>query len=428
MRPCGFLSAQPLQLASKRIRSSKVSHKHPVAQIDTATQDRSATLPGTPATAAINAIRCFYETSNAATHGGTCAHHLGRLATDVLSDARKTIARFVNAAQPSEIVFTSSVKEACYILATAFAKTEQQRRQVIVTSTCTDDVIHVWNAAARTSDIDIRFADVDEEEGSVTFASFAELLSPEVSAIVLPLVDVTASILPYQDIIQFASSMGISTIVDATNSLSITRPNIRNLQCDYVILNATELGAPDGAFIYGKYNALNALPPVYGGENTLQEVSIHQSPFQTDNWAHVPERFETGMPSLASVAAIAAAAEESMTLVTGETHDKATDLGSQLHEGLQFCPGVQVYGSAQIGRAPFALFSVADVDSSSLLDQLSAQDVTVTDGTQGARHALIQHLKVPSCLRIQFDPLLHDEFHIDEFLITLTDAILDLSP
>ena len=55
--------------------------------------------------AVLDATRNYYETQNANVHRGS--HYLSQLATEAHEESRETVARFINAPETAEVLFTS---------------------------------------------------------------------------------------------------------------------------------------------------------------------------------------------------------------------------------------------------------------------------------------------------------------------------------
>ncbi len=70
--------------------------------------------------AVIDAVRRYYETSNANIHRGV--HTLSVEATAAYERARAAVQRFVGASRPEEIVFVRSATEAINLVAQAFVR------------------------------------------------------------------------------------------------------------------------------------------------------------------------------------------------------------------------------------------------------------------------------------------------------------------
>ena len=76
---------------------------HPIAYLDSAATTQRPR-------AVIDAISGFYERDNA--NPGATLHAVARRAADYYGAARATVARFLNAAGPSEVIFTKGTTEA----------------------------------------------------------------------------------------------------------------------------------------------------------------------------------------------------------------------------------------------------------------------------------------------------------------------------
>ncbi len=73
----------------------------------------------------LDAERRFLEHDNAAVHRG--AHTLAALSTDAYEDARATVAGFVGAASPSEVVWTANATDALNLVAYGIANASRGR-------------------------------------------------------------------------------------------------------------------------------------------------------------------------------------------------------------------------------------------------------------------------------------------------------------
>ena len=83
-------------------------HGHPLVYLDNAA---TAQKPR----AVIEALSRFYERDNANVHRGI--HELSRRSTEAYEGARARAARFLNARQPAEIIFTRGATEGINLVA-----------------------------------------------------------------------------------------------------------------------------------------------------------------------------------------------------------------------------------------------------------------------------------------------------------------------
>ncbi|HEY4352689.1 MAG TPA: aminotransferase class V-fold PLP-dependent enzyme, partial [Paraburkholderia sp.] len=80
----------------------------------------------------IEAEADYYRYTNSNVHRGV--HWLAERATEAYERSRKTVAKFINAAEPSEIVFTRGTTEAINLVANSFARPRLQPGDEIVLS------------------------------------------------------------------------------------------------------------------------------------------------------------------------------------------------------------------------------------------------------------------------------------------------------
>ncbi|MBP1704798.1 MAG: aminotransferase, partial [Chloroflexi bacterium] len=98
-------------------------HGRPLVYLDSAATSQKPR-------AVIEAVDRFYREQNANVHRGI--YELGEHATAAYEGARATVARFVNAAEPAEIVFVRNATEAINLVAYAWGRHHVGRGDAIV--------------------------------------------------------------------------------------------------------------------------------------------------------------------------------------------------------------------------------------------------------------------------------------------------------
>src|SRR5438034_9250366 len=82
--------------------------------------------------AVIDRISRYYREENANIHRGV--YHLSQVATEGYEDARRKVARFINAADEREVIFTRGTTEAINLVAASFARPTLKRGDEIILS------------------------------------------------------------------------------------------------------------------------------------------------------------------------------------------------------------------------------------------------------------------------------------------------------
>src|SRR5262249_46570242 len=116
----------------------------------------------------IDALVDYYSTDNA---NPAQVHTLAARAAARLDDARKTAARFVNAASPMEIIFTRGTTEGINLIASTLGALRLAKGDEVVLSIAEHySNLMPWTRAAERAGAVVRVADVDDE-GRLTVAS-----------------------------------------------------------------------------------------------------------------------------------------------------------------------------------------------------------------------------------------------------------------
>src|SRR5919198_813311 len=109
----------------------------------------------------LDAMRTFYETSNANVHRGV--YTLSERATAEFEQARQKVARFVNAPSPREIVFTRQATEAINLVAYAWGLQNLGPGDAVVVSQLEHHANFVpWQYMAKRTGADFRMLPLDE--------------------------------------------------------------------------------------------------------------------------------------------------------------------------------------------------------------------------------------------------------------------------
>ncbi len=292
--------------------------------------------------AVIDALTRFYERDNANVHRGL--HTLSNRATDGYEGARARIARFINAADPAEIIFTRGTTEAINLVAASWGGANLKQGDVILLTEMEHHSNLVpWQLIATRTGATLRYVPVlgaDAERG-LDLASLAALLTPEVKVFAFTHVSNSlGTINPVAELCAQARARGVITVIDGAQSIGHLPVDVRALGCDFYAFSGHKMAGVTGiGALYGRRALLDAMPPYQGGGGMIASVE-----FFTARWKPSPERFEAGTPSFADAVALAAACDYLDALDRAEIarHDRA--LARLAFEKLAALPGIRLLG------------------------------------------------------------------------------------
>ena len=124
--------------------------------------------------AVIDAVTRFYASENANIHRGV--HYLSERATAAYDGVRRQVARFVNAASPSEIIFTRGTTEGINLVAQSWARTHlRPGDEILITEMEHHSNIVPWHLVAAQTGAVVRAIPLTDV-GELDLVAFDRLL------------------------------------------------------------------------------------------------------------------------------------------------------------------------------------------------------------------------------------------------------------
>ncbi len=343
-------------------------------------------------------------------------HTLSHRASERFEQVRHEVARFVGAASPAEIVFTSGTTAAVNLVALSYALPRlQPGDEVLVTEMEHHSNLVPWQLAARATGARIRAIPVTDA-GELDLSGLGALLTSRTRIVALTHVsNVLGTVNPVRRIADEAHAAGAVVVVDGAQAVPHLPVDVVGLGADFYVASAHKMFGPTGVgFLYGRSALLERMKPAQGGGGTIQWVTIEDCSF-----APVPERFEAGTPPIAQVIGLGAAIGWMGSLDWAQVAAHESDLVGYAIERLSEVPGVRVLGSAaeRVGAVSFVMDTVHPHDVGTVLD---SHGVAVRAGHHCAQ-PLMQRYGVPATVRASF-ALYNTRAEVD----TLVEAVRDV--
>jgi cysteine desulfurase/selenocysteine lyase len=371
-------------------------------------------------TLVLDALRDYYENYNSNVHRGI--HSLSERATNEYELARKKVANFINASDSSEIVFTRNATEAINLVAYSWGLTNLRPGDEIVTTIAEHhSAIVPWQIVAQKTGAILKFATLTEDE--VPDANnLKEIISKKTKLVVVHHVsNVLASVLPVDEIVNWAHDFGAKVLIDACQSVPHMVVDVQNLNPDFLVASSHKMCGPTGVgFLYAKREILSDMPPFLGGGEMISDVFLDHS-----TYAEPPSRFEAGTPAIGEAIGLAAAIDYISGIGMQKIRDYEEELGDYLYSSLSSIPRVKIYGPAPsetVRRAALCSFNVKDIQATDLayfLDKLHG--VAIRSGHHCAQ-PLHRHLGINSSARASLH-FYNTKDDVDSFIQALNETI-----
>ncbi len=314
--------------------------------------------------------RQYYETLNANIHRGV--HTLSQRATAAHEEARRTVARFVNAAEPCEIIFTSGCTDSINMVAQILGSSSLLRPgdEIIISTLEHHSNIVPWQMLCERTGACLRVIRA-LDSGELDEAHYLSLLSPRTRVLALGHVSNALGLInPVERFTAAAKRNNPDTLVliDGAQSAPHMPIDVQGMGCDFFAFSGHKLYAPTGiGVLWGRRAVLDSLPPWKGGGEMIREVT-----FEKTTYNDLPFKYEAGTPNIEGAIALAEAIDfmEETGPDAIARHELA--LTHRCLDGLASVEGLQVFGTARDRGAvvSFLVDGVHHYDLGVLLDQM----------------------------------------------------------
>ncbi len=342
----------------------------------------------------LNAMSHFYSTQNANPLRGL--YSLSERATKAYEDARTTVAKFLNAKESEEIIFTRNTSEGLNLIAYTYGMQNVNAGDEVVVSIMEHHSnILPWQFVCQTKGATLKFMYVDKETGEIPEEEFKKITPKTKIVSVTHVSNVLGTQNPIKKIAEIAHKNGAVMIVDGAQSTPHIKVDVQDLGADFLALSGHKLCGPMGiGAVYGRRALLEAMPPFLRGGEMIEYVTETSA-----TWAEVPHKFEAGTVSAGDAVGMASAIRyiQSVGLETIEKHDN--DLAEKLIEGIKKIPHFHIVGGKDgRKRCGIVTFTIDGVHPHDIATLLSDENIAIRAGHHCAQ-PLQQYLNIQASAR-----------------------------
>ncbi|MGZ3677418.1 MAG: cysteine desulfurase [Ktedonobacterales bacterium] len=345
----------------------------------------------------LDAMVHFAQTSYANIHRG--AYSLSEESTNAYELARKKVARFINARNVREVIWTRNTTEAINLVARTWADANLKPGDTILLTLLEHHSnIVPWQLAAQRTGAKVAYVPLTDE-GELDMTALDTLLEttrPKLVA-VTQMSNVLGTMPPVGEIIAKAHAVGALVLVDAAQSVPHMPVDVRALDCDFLAFSGHKMLGPTGiGVLWGRRELLEAMPPFLGGGDMIREVHLDGS-----TWNDLPYKFEAGTPSIIEAVGMGAAVEYLSALGMERVHQHEVALTRYAMERLAAVPDLHIFGPPVERRGGIVSFTLGDIHPHDLATLLDREGVAVRAG-QHCAQPLTERLGVPATARASF--------------------------
>jgi cysteine desulfurase/selenocysteine lyase len=340
----------------------------------------------------IERLERYYRLENANIHRGL--HLLSEEATAAYEQTRIDLARHLNAADTSEVIFTRGTTDSINLVAQSYGRsTLKAGDEVLITWMEHHSNIVPWQMVCEQTGATLKVVPIDDR-GELDMAAMAKLLTERVKIVSLVHVsNALGTINPVGRIVEMAHRVGAVVVVDGAQAVAHMPVDVRALGCDFYGISGHKMFGPTGTgALWGRRELLEAMPPYQGGGDMIRSVT-----FEKTQYNDLPYKFEAGTPHIAGVIGLGAALEFMRSVDWEQAAEHEADLLAYGTAALQEIKGLRLIGTAE-HKSGVLSFVIAGQHPYELGQILDHQGVAVRTGHHCAQ-PVMDRFGVPATVR-----------------------------
>ena len=322
----------------------------------------------------IDALVSYYERDRANVHRGV--HELSQRATERFEAARVRVQRFLNAAEPEEIIWTRGATEGINLVASSWGRTHvQSGDDVIVSAMEHHSNIVPWQILCQEKGANLRVIPMNGA-GELRLEALDDILSPRTRVVAVTQVsNALGTVNPVREIAAKAHDIGAVCVVDGAQAAPHMPVDVQDLGCDFFACSGHKMCGPTGiGALYGRRALLEDMPPYQSGGDMIASVSFEKTVYND-----LPHRFEAGTPIIAGAIGMGAAIDYLESIGMERVAAWESELLAYGAGRLDGIAGLRPIGTAN-RRAGVLSFEVAGVHPADLGTILDRQGIAVRVG------------------------------------------------
>jgi cysteine desulfurase/selenocysteine lyase len=349
--------------------------------------------------AVIDALDAYYREYTANVHRGI--YEIGERSTASYEAARASVARFINAPDSHEVIFTRNATEAINLVAYAWGRRNIGRGDAIVLTEMEHHANLVpWQILAQEKDGDLEFIPITDD-GILRQDVYEVLLRLKPKLVAFTHVSNTlGTINPVREMVEAAHAAGALVLLDGAQAVPHVPVDVQAIGADFYAFSGHKMLGPTGSgVLWARRELLEAMPPFMAGGDMIREVHLRRS-----EWNDIPWKFEAGTPDIAAGIGLGAAAEYLGQLGMDRVREHERELLTYAFAALEReHPDVILYGpmdaDIRCGVIPFNVPGVHPHDVAQVLDR---SGVAVRAGHH-CTMPLHERLDLPATARASFN-------------------------
>lgn len=345
----------------------------------------------------IDAIESYYKECNANPHRG--AYSLSIEATEKYESTREKIAKFINARNREEIIFSKNATESLNLIAYSYGLDNLKKDDEIVLSIMEHHSNLVpWQYVTKKTNSKLKFMYINKDY-ELSKEEIESKITDKTKVVGITHVsNVLGTINNVKEIIKYAHKKGAVVIVDASQSIPHMKIDVQDLDADFLVFSGHKMFAPLGiGVLYGKKELLNKMTPFLMGGDMIEYVYEQNTTF-----APLPNKFEAGTQNVEGVIGLGSAIDYIEKIGYKEIQNVEEAITKYAVNELSKLDFLELYITPHLeNHSTVISFNIKGVHPHDVASILDSNGVCVRSGNHCAQ-PLLRYLGMDSTCRASF--------------------------
>lgn len=345
----------------------------------------------------IDAIESYYKECNANPHRG--AYSLSIEATEKYESTREKIAKFINARNREEIIFSKNATESLNLIAYSYGLDNLKKDDEVVLSIMEHHSNLVpWQYVTKKTNSKLKFMYINKDY-ELSKEEIESKITDKTKVVGITHVsNVLGTINNVKEIIKYAHKKGAVVIVDASQSIPHMKIDVQDLDADFLVFSGHKMFAPLGiGVLYGKKELLNKMTPFLMGGDMIEYVYEQNTTF-----APLPNKFEAGTQNVEGVIGLGSAIDYIEKIGYKEIQNVEEAITKYAVNELSKIDFLELYITPHLeNHSTVISFNIKGVHPHDVASILDSNGVCVRSGNHCAQ-PLLRYLGMDSTCRASF--------------------------
>ena len=345
----------------------------------------------------IDAIESYYKECNANPHRG--AYSLSLEATEQYENTREKIAKFINARNREEIIFSKNATESLNLIAYSYGLDNLKKDDEVVLSIMEHHSNLVpWQYVTKKTNSKLKFMYINKDY-ELSKEEIESKITDKTKVVGITHVsNVLGTINNVKEIIKYAHKKGAVVIVDASQSIPHMKIDVQDLDADFLVFSGHKMFAPLGiGVLYGKKELLNKMTPFLMGGDMIEYVYEQNTTF-----APLPNKFEAGTQNVEGVIGLGSAIDYIEKIGYKEIQNVEEAITKYAVNELSKLDFLELYITPHLeNHSTVISFNIKGVHPHDVASILDSNGVCVRSGNHCAQ-PLLRYLGMDSTCRASF--------------------------